>query len=1036
MKRLFLSLVVLSLVFPQALLAQEKTSMENSTQVGNVACADYHPDNSVDVLVEADTSKTVPGVTVNFEGSVVNRNTYPIVDGKVVVKIYYRIGEEKGSVVDQFVLPDTFTLPAQSEKKVSFSWHVPENAKGGDYYAATFFTTVSRYQLSGLTFADDMVVNFAGFAVTSTQNGGVFLDDSKTTLNGKAYQFTTESPRFQKGENVEAKVVLTNPSDESQVIQLTWEEYTWDGEKTDNLLRKQFELIFVDAKASKELTYAVGPKDTTTYLVVTTKDQYAKSIEGIRFMREGTPETKFNFSSILKFPLVKGESNSLFACASASTMASVGGNTLTLTLKDAEQNIIHEYTYQGNLSTDKAGFKDDFTPDDNYSNITLTSTIKRGDEVVDEVIIPYDCNAIDKTLCNESVLAHLSGPKKLGILLVILLSLVALGAIFISQHNSMKRNSRFKVLFFALIFGGVGLFGGAGEAQGAMVQTQWTIGCPGGWISTGLTDDTKNNIRHLGEQNLQGGEPELCIRSDDPAVTLTSTWGFGGCPGGTSPTGLLDDAGAVGSPDDFPARHNLNEENYRPNGSNAYRWCLGASGGGATSVSGRWHTLFSSVHEPACNVDETFIVGSHLFIHNLNLADFNGANQESLCVKINSSNPPTAPTLTGPVAGFTNTNYPYTTQATDPDGDTLRYGIDWDNNGTPDGWTGYVNSGTSAVTNHMWIAVGSYTIRALAEDVNGARSGWSAPLTVVISAPISGICGAAQGWPTTNPPVIGLCTSGNPSPVTPAVAPGPYSWSCLGSGGGVDVACSAPYLSPAPTFNFQITAPSGTVVAPGNLMVNLNDNLNIVWSGVTNATGCTGTGTGWDVPAVKSIFGGNDNIPATATTTYTLTCTGPGGITSKAIAVTIQSTLKICQDACDSLVEPPSSFNMVQGGSPKNLVACYNTAASCTDPSGNVTSTATWNENGGSNVVTLSGLDPKGVTANQSGSEGISATYSGLTQNKTVVVSCTDAGACGRDPRSTNLCLNTTFTVVDACGVTQNCNGAKSCDFNWKEVAP
>jgi hypothetical protein len=264
--------------------------------------------------------------------------------------------------------------------------------------------------------------------------------------------------------------------------------------------------------------------------------------------------------------------------------------------------------------------------------------------------------------------------------------------------------------------------------------------------------------------------------------------------------------------------------------------------------------------------------------------------------------------------------------------------------------------------------------------------------------------------------------------VTPGVAPGPYTWTCTGSGGGTDASCSAPYLEPAPVVDLKING------SDGPLTVNRNSNLNIVWGSIPYATTCTGSGNNWN--GNKFTTGGNDNVSATAASLYTLTCTNSQGTsTSDSISVTLSPTLKLCENSCNSSIEPPSNFTMIQGSS-KNVVSCYNDAVSCTDPTGNVSPSTSWNENTSSNIVTLTNTDPKTVNATAKGTESISATYSGQTQNRDITVTCTDAGACSRDPQSQNLCASDTFTTVDLCGDTVSCNGSKSCDYNWKEVAP
>jgi fibronectin type 3 domain-containing protein len=99
-----------------------------------------------------------------------------------------------------------------------------------------------------------------------------------------------------------------------------------------------------------------------------------------------------------------------------------------------------------------------------------------------------------------------------------------------------------------------------------------------------------------------------------------------------------------------------------------------------------------------------------------------------------AANPPDSPaTPSGPTSGVTGVPYTYSTSATDPDGDQIKYTFDWgDGNRST---TGYNNSGASAIMSHAWTAPGSYPVKAMSIDIGGAPSGWSPPLEVIIRGP-------------------------------------------------------------------------------------------------------------------------------------------------------------------------------------------------------------------------------------------------------------------------------------------------------------
>ena len=457
MKRLLSSLFLLTLFLPYPLLAQETfevpaLSSESENPSGNVSCFDYYKFGSIQSDLETDLAETVPGANINFKGKIKNDNDYPVVNGTLFVKIFLRdegtFKEGDGNqVVDQFQVEGTWNIKEKGEKEVAFSWHVPENAKGGEYYLATFFNTEGRYNLSGLSFTDDVIGNSVQFKVNS-QEKGVYLDKTKTTLNGKDHHFAAYPLHFAKDEKVDIKAVVTNPTDQTQVVQLTWEEYTWDAMRKEHLKNKKYELVEVAPNQSKEITYAVNPQNNSvSYIIATTKDQYGKSIQGIRFVRDGVEETRINFPSLTKFPLKKGEANTLFACAHSTNLPKVPGNILTLTLRDDNQNVIHEYKYEGDITGSMSGWKDDFTPSKSYDKVFLTATLQRNNEVVEEVTIPYDCSVIDQSMCNPIGSLFGEGTKSIktiATILISLLTLVAILVILIHKMKTQKRNNRFK----------------------------------------------------------------------------------------------------------------------------------------------------------------------------------------------------------------------------------------------------------------------------------------------------------------------------------------------------------------------------------------------------------------------------------------------------------------------------------------------------------------------------------------------------------------------------------------------------------------
>jgi hypothetical protein len=100
-----------------------------------------------------------------------------------------------------------------------------------------------------------------------------------------------------------------------------------------------------------------------------------------------------------------------------------------------------------------------------------------------------------------------------------------------------------------------------------------------------------------------------------------------------------------------------------------------------------------------------------------------------------NSNPPSTPTTpTGQSSGFVGISYDYQTVATEPNGDDIKYGWDWDGDDEVDDWTDFYSSGTMATISHAFDNTGTYQIQVKAKDQFGTESSFSSPLTVSISA--------------------------------------------------------------------------------------------------------------------------------------------------------------------------------------------------------------------------------------------------------------------------------------------------------------
>jgi hypothetical protein len=152
---------------------------------------------------------------------------------------------------------------------------------------------------------------------------------------------------------------------------------------------------------------------------------------------------------------------------------------------------------------------------------------------------------------------------------------------------------------------------------------------------------------------------------------------------------------------------------------------------------------------------------------------------------VSNNNPPTPPTITGVSSANLGTTNTFTFNATDIDGDTIKYEIDWNNDGVVDGLSptsGFVSSGSNSTSNYTLPSTGTtFTFKARTADSKGGVSAWTTKTVTLLQA-INGTCGAANGTTLPSQPTTGLCINGTASSIT--TNPTTWTWTCSGTNGG------------------------------------------------------------------------------------------------------------------------------------------------------------------------------------------------------------------------------------------------------------
>jgi hypothetical protein len=444
---------------------------------GLTPCFNYYKFGSVQVDISPVNKDTLAGTNLVFQGNIRNTNTYPIVDGAVYLKIFRKANQSNGwELVDQFFAQKDLNIDSQKQLPISFTWKVPAYAVGGDYKVATYFVTQDRFNLSGLSFTEDIVDKIVPFKVTGEQKTAVTFDRTSVKVAGEQYVFAAFTPRVSKGGDVQVEFSLKNSNLVPKNAQLTYTVYSWDGLKSEKILDSKKETVSLKAGEIKKLSYVVKDNNHPVYYVVLeSKVDDTKSIIDVRFVREELGEARLNFPALANYPLKKGTEATIFSCFhNAGLSDSIQGGKVVMTLTDNKGKQIDTFTWSGNITGSMMGIKKSFIPTKDYGNLILITDLYVAGKLVESSRSYYECEKINSEICLAETMAAVENTSSMMAKIVIGLALLVLIVAIFAYHGHLKRKDvgTVALLFAATV--GLGMYQVNAKLVSAVIATNGT----------------------------------------------------------------------------------------------------------------------------------------------------------------------------------------------------------------------------------------------------------------------------------------------------------------------------------------------------------------------------------------------------------------------------------------------------------------------------------------------------------------------------------------------------------------------------------
>ncbi len=862
MLRFFIYPLMLVLVLAHTSVALAQPADESSEQsTPSLFCVNPA---AVVVGIKNEIKSTVPGVPMTFVAMIKNMTPQTFGDTTLVARVYKQSEDDALAdghiLLDQFVVEKGISLEANGTKEVIFEWAVPNLATEGEYFVTYVLTTEEGYSISsgeetggkGLFFVE----------ADTNQTSGVAFNHGATTINDEDVNLGSRETVI-SADSVQIKTTLTNPSNSEKTVPVQWNQYAVDYASEKNKRFTKTEVVTLAPNETKELVYDVQPQPEAAVVVTAfTEDGESTSMLAVPYIKVGGHSAYLHLPELSGFPLAAGSEYAVSACVKI--IQEIESQTsITFTLTDSAGEIIHQVTQAVASEVGVTGYGESFTPSQNYENATLTVTLTQNGVVTETYTKTYSCTENCFEGGGTSFFFDFVKQNFITLLLgfVVIVLFVALITHFIRHRKVQSIPGPIVPLiipfFFLLMPIMLFLYPQVGEAavfpsfssyNGYDIQNYYSY-TGGTRIEIGASNRTNVSCPAIPSPTSQACEDQAYIN----CVNLCAAGSYSRCD--------IRRASIADTPD---------------GGTGQVVWrCFGYSGGVLTPTPGTWGSGTS--HDGIPNANSRYHLWSSITV---------ATPPPPPPPPPPSNNPPNTPTIIGTTGGSPNTNYSFDFNATDPDGNTLRYGVDWDNNSTVDQWVpgaGYVNSGVTQSGTRNWGSGGTYTFQVLAQDSQGANSGWANHSITLSEAPPSAYtvdrgCGATGMWVGMN------CAAGEelrvdcaatergwerPTETTLSCPMNPFSYT------GYRGICVADATCGVPAVDLKVNGSDGPISVVRGAALTLN------WS-AAYVPSCTKFGANWGSGQGVALTG-SETISAITSDTYLLNCNG----TIDSVSVTV-----------------------------------------------------------------------------------------------------------------------------------------------------
>lgn len=313
------------------------------------SCFRYYDYGSVRANLATEKTTYLPGETVKLQGTVVNENTFPLVD-VVLYAHLKRVNAETFAENGHFLtarltlVEDLSFLPGET-KGIQAEFPLRSTYPNGAYQLQYFIFSKHGFHYGGRPFLEEDTAGYTSFTVTGGSEPLVYFDIDNLRVAGSSHAIREEIVEYDSGTISFEIGIVDKRSPKGEIpVKIAW--YSFEETFPENLVRVEETTI---DPAENVLKTSFSSPEAGAYVLLLETQQSQSSQFKYRFAIKGSKASKvrINDLGVTSFPV--SSQDRAWVCFHSPTPNEAPETKITLAVLNNAQEVVDETTISGSF---------------------------------------------------------------------------------------------------------------------------------------------------------------------------------------------------------------------------------------------------------------------------------------------------------------------------------------------------------------------------------------------------------------------------------------------------------------------------------------------------------------------------------------------------------------------------------------------------------------------------------------------------------------------------------------------------------------